>query len=120
MSNAPAHIVVAAREDDYHERYREPDKVTEEGEEMVWPVPYWFIDAGAAVMLLWLVALSEGLACGVFGMHDWEALRELLDMPDDVTPVAVLTLGKPGRETVPGSARRGWKPIEEVVRWERW
>jgi nitroreductase len=120
MSRAPAQIVVAVREDDYHDRYREADKLTDEGEEMVWPVPYWFIDAGAAVMLLWLAALDEGLACGVFGTHEWDALRELLGMPRDVTPVAVLTVGKPGEETVQGSAKRGWKPLADVVRWERW
>jgi nitroreductase len=120
MSTAPAHIVVAVREDDYHDRYREADKLTDEGEEMVWPVPYWFIDAGAAVMLLWLAALDEGLACGVFGTHAWDELRELLGIPSDVTPVAVLTVGKDGKDTVPGSAKRGWKPIDDVVRWERW
>ena len=120
MSRAPAHIVVAVREDDYHDRYREPDKVTDEGEEMVWPVPYWYLDAGAAVMLLWLAAIDEGLACGIFGMHDWDALRELLGIPSDVTPVAILTVGKQGTETVQGSAKRGWKPLDDVVRWERW
>jgi nitroreductase len=120
MSRAPAHIVVAVREEDYHERYREGDKVTDEGEEIEWPVPYWYVDAGAAVMLLWLAALDEGLACGMFGMHDWDELRTLLGMPGDVAPVAVLTVGKRGRETVQGSAKRGWKPIEDVVRWECW
>jgi FMN reductase [NAD(P)H] len=120
MSGAPAQIVVAVREDDYHDRYREPDKLTDEGEEMVWPVPYWYIDAGAAVMLLWLAALDEGLACGVFGTHAWDELRELLGIPSDVTPVAVLTIGKEGKDTVQGSAKRGWKPLEDVVRWERW
>ncbi|HEU0303760.1 MAG TPA: nitroreductase family protein [Gaiellaceae bacterium] len=120
MSRAPAHIVVAVREDDYHERYGEADKLTDEGEEMVWPVPYWYVDAGAAVMLLWLAALDEGLGCGIFGTHDWDGLRALLGMPDDVQPVAVLTIGRPGRETVQGSAKRGWKPIDDVVRWERW
>jgi len=120
MSRAPAHVIVAVREDDYHDRYREADKLTGEGAEIEWPVPYWYIDAGAAVMLLWLAALDEGLACGIFGMRDWDALRELLGIPGDVTPVAILTVGRPGAPTVPGSAKRGWKPIDDVVRWERW
>ena len=120
MSRAPAHVVVAVREDDYHERYGEADKLTDEGAEMAWPVPYWYVDAGAAVMLLWLAALDEGLACGIFGTHDSEGLRGLLGMPDDVMPVAVLTVGRPGRDAVQGSAKRGWKPIDDVVRWERW
>lgn len=120
ISRAPAHIVVCVREDDYHERYREGDKLTAEGVEMEWPVPYWYVDAGKAVMLLWLAALDEGLAAGVFGIHRWDELRSLLGIPADVTPVAILTVGKPAPETVRGSASRGWKPIEDVVRWEHW
>jgi nitroreductase len=119
ISRAPAHIVVCVREDDYHERYRELDKLTGEGVEMEWPVPYWYVDAGKAVMLLWLAALDEGLAAGVFGIHRWDELRDLLGIPADVTPVAILTVGKPAPETVQGSAKRGWKPLEDVVRWER-
>jgi nitroreductase len=120
ISKAPAHVVVCMREDDYHERYREPDKLTEEGREIDWPVPYWYVDAGAAVMLLWLAAIDEGLAAGVFGTHRWAELRALLGIPDDVAPVAILTIGKPARETVQGSAKRGWKELDEVVRWECW
>jgi len=36
---APALIVVGVREDDYHERYRKPDKVSD-GAEIEWPIPY--------------------------------------------------------------------------------
>ena len=120
ISSAPAHIVVGVREGDYHDRYREADKLMDDGTEIEWPVPYWFIDAGAAVMLLWLAALDEGLACGVFGTHAWDELRELLGMPSDVAPVAVLTIGREGKDTSQGSAKRGWKPLDDVVRWERW
>jgi nitroreductase len=120
ISRAPAHVVVAVREGDYHDRYRETDKLTDDGVEIEWPVPYWFIDAGAAVMLLWLAALDEGLVCGVFGTHAWDELRELLGIPHDVQPVAVLTIGRAGDDMVQGSAKRGWKPLDDVVRWERW
>jgi nitroreductase len=120
ISRAPAHVVVAVRESDYHDRYREADKLTDEGAEIEWPVPYWYVDAGAAVMLLWLAAIDEGLAAGIFGVHAWDQLRALLGMPADVTPVAVLTLGAPAPETVQGSAKRGWKPLDDVVHWERW
>lgn len=120
ISKAPAHIVVGVRESDYHDRYREADKLTGEGSEIEWPVPYWYVDAGAAVMLLMLAAVDEGLAAGVFGVHAWDDLRSLLGIPGDVTPIAVLTIGKRAPETAQGSAKRGWKPLEDVVRWERW
>ena len=120
ISRAPAHIVVGVREEDYHERYRQPDKLTDEGGEIEWPVPYWFVDAGAAMMLLMLAAVDEGLGSGVFGLLDWAPLWELLGIPDDVLPVAVVTVGKPAPERARGSAKRGWKPLDDVVRWERW
>jgi FMN reductase [NAD(P)H] len=122
ISGAPAHVVVCIREEDYRARYREPDKVHGEAEEFEWPVPYWWVDAGAALMLLMLAAIDEGYACGVYGMpgEGWEGLHGLLGIPADVAPVAVITIGKPGPETAQGSAKRGWKPIEEAIRWERW
>jgi FMN reductase [NAD(P)H] len=121
ISRAPAHIVVGAREEDYHERYRQPDKLRDDGTEIDWPVPYWHVDAGAAMMLLMLAAVDEGLAAGVFGVLDWQPIWALLGIPDDVLPVAVVTVGKPARESRDRSSRkRSWKPIEEVVHWERW
>jgi nitroreductase len=121
ISRAPAHIVIGTREEDYHDRYRQPDKLTDDGTEIHWPVPYWHVDAGAAMMLLMLAAVDEGLAAGVFGVLDWGPIWELLGIPDDVLPVAVVTVGKGAPEsTERGSRGRGWKPIDEVVRWERW
>jgi nitroreductase len=120
ISTAPVHIVLCTREEDYHERYREPDKVQEDGTEIDWPVPYWWVDAGASMMLLLLAAVDEGLGAGMFGLLDWRPLQQLLGLPDDVTPVAVVTVGQPAPGSRKGSSRRGWKPLEEVVRWERW
>jgi len=120
ISRAPAHIVVGVREADYHDRYQEADKLMDGGTEIEWPVPYWYVDAGAAVMLLWLAAIDEGLGVGIFGVHAWDGVRELLGLPADVMPVGILTLGKAAPETAQGSAKRGWKPLDEVVQWERW
>jgi FMN reductase [NAD(P)H] len=121
ISRAPAHIVIGTREDDYHDRYRQPDKLQEDGTEIHWPVPYWHVDAGAAMMLLMLAAVDDGLAAGVFGVLDWSPIWELLGIPDDVLPVAVVTVGKAAPETRERTSRkRGWKALDEVVHWERW
>ncbi len=121
ISRAPAHIVIGTREEDYHDRYRQPDKVADDGTEIHWPVPYWHVDAGAAMMLLMLAAVDEGLAAGVFGVLEWGPIWDLLGIPDDVLPVGVVTVGKAAPESRErGSRARGWKPIDEVVRWERW
>ena len=36
---APVLIAVGVREDDYHDRYRRPDKLND-GAEIEWPIPY--------------------------------------------------------------------------------
>jgi nitroreductase len=126
ISRAPVHVVVAMREDDYHDRYREPDKL-EDGEEIEWRVPWWWVDAGKAMMLLLLAAVDEGLGAGLFGLFPPEnndRLRELLGMPEDLEIVGVVTVGHPAPEPMEEkrkeTLRRRQRPLEEVVRWERW
>ena len=120
MSVAPAHIFVCTREQDYHDRYTEPDKLAlTGGVEIEWPAPFWYVDAGAAMMLILLAAIDEGLAAGVYGVTvpEMEAFKDLLGIPEDVHVVAGVTLGnqaRPEREpcfepllSAPPRARRG-------------
>ena len=124
-SAAPVHVVVLTREDDYHERYQRPDKLAiTGGVEVEWPAPYWYVDAGAAIMTLMLGAIDEGLASAIFGVIDVPAVLGALGIPDDVRFVAVVTMGY-AADTDPASTgasvfTQGRKPRTEVVRWERW
>ena len=123
ISSAPVHVVVATREESYHERYRQPDKLDESGEEVEWRVPWWWVDAGKSIMLLLLAAVDEELGAGLFGLvgDANDGLRELLGMPGDLEVVGVVTIGHQGPRPSAGSRRKfPWKPLEEVVRWERW
>jgi len=126
ISRAPVHVVVAMREDDYHDRYREPDKVGDSGEEVEWRVPWWWVDAGKAMMLLLLAAVDEGLGAGLFGLvgDRNDDVRELLGIPTDFEVVGVVTVGHPAPEPTEErrkeAMRRRRRPLEEVVRWERW
>ncbi len=126
ISRAPVHVVVAMREDDYHDRYREPDKL-EDGEEIEWRVPWWWVDAGKATMLLLLAAVDEGLGAGLFGLYPPENndhLRELLGMPGDFEIVGVVTIGHPAPERLEPRRRKVLRerrrPTAEVVHWERY
>ena len=125
ISQAPAHVVVLTREDDYHERYRQPDKLRD-GRELTWPAPYWYVDAGAAFMLLLLAALDEGLVTGTYGVlgERVQPLKDLLEIPQDVHFVCVVTIGHPAGADRASAAssrlRQARKPIGELVRWERW
>ena len=125
ISRAPVHVVVGMREESYHERYRKPDKLLEDGSEISWHVPWWWVDAGKAMMLLLLTAIDEGLGAGLFGLfpaeHN-ELLREELGMPEEITVVGIVTIGHAAADSGRGSSRSkfNWLPLEEVVRWEHW
>jgi nitroreductase len=126
ISGAAALVVVCAREEDYHDRYRQPDKLDESGAEIEWPVPYWYVDAGKAAMLVLLAAIDEGLGSGVFGVpaERMQQFRELIGLPDDVAVVEVITLGHAAEDTVSDErSSRGTRPrkaLDELVRWEHW
>jgi len=125
LKSAPVHVLVCTREDDYHERYRMPDKL-DDGAEIDWPVPFWFVDAGAALMLLLLAAIDEGLAAGVSGVprETASALAAAFGIPDDVTIVALVTMGAPAPDprwsAVTSRRTQPRRDTEQVVRWERW
>ena len=119
ISSAPVHVVVCVREDDYHERYNEPDKL-DDGAEIEWPVPYWWVDAGAALMLVLLATVDEGLAAGFVGFHALPSIKQTLGIPDDVTPIGVVTIGHPAPDRKSGSLKRGRKPATQTIYKDRW
>ncbi|HYZ78766.1 MAG TPA: nitroreductase family protein [Gaiellaceae bacterium] len=126
VGDAPVLIIVCVREDDYHDRYREPDKLAlTGGVEIEWPIPFWHFDAGATAMLLLLAAIDEGYASGLFGVfvEALPAFREELGLPADVAIACCVTIGRAADDEV--SARssrltRRRRPLDDVVRWERW
>src|SRR5579883_151846 len=90
VSEAPVLFIPCTSEAAYHRRYQEPDKLREDGTEIEWPVPYWYMDIGCAVMILLLGVVNEGLSAGFAGIMDNDAMRQLLHIPEDVTPVGVI------------------------------
>ncbi len=77
-----------------------------------------------AIQNLWLSARAEGVGMGWVSILSNETLRNVLDLPEHVVPVAYLCLGyvdefaqKPDLETA------GWLPrlgLKDVVYFERW
>ena len=123
ISEAPVLVIACTSEAAYHRRYQEPDKVNDDGSEIVWPVPYWHMDAGCAVMILLLAVVDEGLAAGFVGvptMQRIDALRELLSIPAEVTPVGVIPIGHRAPDVPSPSLKRGRKATSEYIHHEKW
>jgi nitroreductase len=120
ISGAPVVVIPCVSEAAYHRRYQEPDKIGDDGTEIVWPVPYWHMDIGCAVMILLLAVVDEGLAAGFAGAHDLDALRALLGIPAEVTPVGVIPIGHRAPDRPSPSLKRGRKAEAEYAHYERW
>jgi nitroreductase len=126
ISTAPLHIVISANERLYHERYTRPDKLAQTGGvEITWPVPYWFVDAGALMMLIQLAAIDEGLASAFIGHPDQKRIfDELVGLPSDVVPIGLALIGHPAEDPLRdrGTSRMSEmrRPLDDVVHRERW
>jgi nitroreductase len=120
ISECAAQFVPCVAAEIYHRRYQEADKIDEDGNEIEWPVPYWFVDVGATMQTIWLAAVNEGLGCGIVGTDDLDALRAALGIPDEFTPIGVMPVGRPLPDVRSPSLKRGWVPFDQFARWERW
>jgi 5,6-dimethylbenzimidazole synthase len=77
-----------------------------------------------AIQNLWLAARTEGVGLGWVSILSNDTLKEVLELPDHVVPIAYLCLGyvdefaqKPDLETA------GWLPrldLKDVVYFEKW
>ncbi|HEU0244066.1 MAG TPA: nitroreductase family protein [Candidatus Limnocylindrales bacterium] len=119
ISECAAQFIPCVSEDIYHRRYQEPDKIDEDGNEIEWPVPFWWVDIGATMQNIMLAAVNEGLGCGFVG-PDIEPLRAHLGIPAEFTPIGVMPVGRPLPDVRSPSLKRGWVPFEEFARWDRW
>lgn len=118
ISRAPVHIILCISEQAYHDRYNEADKLDDSGHEIEWPVPYWWIDVGAAMMAVLLAAVDEGLAAGFLGVQSLPELSALLGIPGHMSPIGVITVGHPATDRRSGSLDRGKRPDIETIHYE--
>jgi nitroreductase len=123
VSEAPVLVIPCVSEAAYHRRYREPDKLQDDGTEIAWPVPYWFMDIGCAVMVLLLAVVDEGLAAGFAGVPTAEGideLKRLLGIPAEVAPVGVIPIGHRAPDVPSPSLKRGRTPDADYIHREGW
>jgi nitroreductase len=121
--DAPVLMVLSANEALYHARYNEADKLAVTGGvEVTWPVPYWFVDAGALMALVLMAAIDEGLAGAFVGHPDQKRIcDEVLGLPEEVVPIGLALIGKPGEAPEIGSRLKSrQRPADDLVHWQRW
>ena len=77
-----------------------------------------YLDVDVAIVMdhLILAAADQGLGTCWIAAFNAKAAREILALPDDVEPLIFTPLGYPADS--PSEKQR--KPLEELVRYERW
>ena len=97
LSNSKAIFLILINEQAYHERYKELDKQNQTNSSN-WSVPYWYVDAGAAMMNCMLLVEETGLKSGFLGSHNMEIqkIKSLLGIPEDIEILGFVTAGVEG------------------------
>ncbi|MEX2323823.1 MAG: nitroreductase family protein [Acidimicrobiia bacterium] len=113
LSSAAAHLVLCVEPGRYRGRYAEPDK-----DPKALAIPWWWVDGGAALMAILLAAVDAGLGAGFLGGHRAGDVRRLLEIPDEVEILGVVTLGPIAADRRSASSRRPRR--DDAVRHQRW
>ena len=123
LLDAPVLVVPYVRPAAYVERYAEGDKAATglgRGAD-AWPVPYWWVDGGAAVENLLLAATAAGLGACFFGQFDHEAdVRTAFGVPEDRRALGTVALGHPAPDEPGRSATRPRPALDTIVHRGRW
>ncbi len=118
LLRAPALVLVATEPDRYLHRYAEDDKAaTGRGDSTDrWPVPYWWVDAGAVIQNLLLLVVEAGLGACLFGPFDHEpALRDRFGLEPELRLAATVAIGRPLPDSPGRSAARPRPALDQVI-----
>jgi nitroreductase len=122
LFDAPVVVVPVVEPDAYARRYALEDKAATGLDDLdAWPVPYWWIDGGAAVQNLLIAAHGEGLGASFFGLFVNE--REILDsfgVPATHRALGGITVGHAREEARVRSTPLPRRTLEEVTHREAW
>ncbi len=125
LLRAPVLLIPTVDPSDYVDRYAEPDKARAGlGESPdAWDVPYWWVDGGAAVENILLVAAAIGEGACFFGQFANEAaVSAYFTIPMGRRSLGTIAVGQPDPENDrrSRSARRPARTVAERTHWGRW
>jgi nitroreductase len=79
--------------------------------------PLAVADTSRAIQSMVLTAWAEGVGSNWVGFHGLEAIKPLLNIPDDLDVLAILPFGYPAQAV--GQGKKNRKPLAEVAHRER-
>ena len=94
ISKSISLFLIIINVDAYHKRYNEIDKITSK-KSTDWETPYWYVDAGAAMMNCMLLIEEAGLRSGFLGSHNMsnDKIKKHLSIPDEYLLLGFITAG---------------------------
>ncbi len=125
VTTAPLVIIPFSVKQQYLDRYAREDKGWTDKSESHWPVPFWHIDTGMAVLLILQTAVDEGLGAVYYGLGPSATTRLHTDygVPTTHEAIGAIAIGHPA-ESAPSpdaSPRRiPRRDQSETVRYGRW
>ena len=98
ISNSLSIYLILINEKAYHDRYSEKDK-NNSTQSSEWIVPYWYVDAGAAMMNCMLLIEEIGLKSGFLGSHNMKSveIKSLMKIPESYQLLGFVTAGIEGK-----------------------
>ncbi len=94
LSKSISLFLIIINEEAYHQRYIENDKINSVNSKE-WTTPYWYVDAGAAMMNCMLLIEETGLKSGFLGSHniDLDKIKNHLSIPSEYLLLGFVTAG---------------------------
>ena len=94
ISKSKALYFILVNEEAYHQRYEMKDK-TNAINSKNWDVPYWYLDAGAAMMNCMLLIEESDFSSGFMGLHNInrDLIHELFKIPSNYMIAGMITAG---------------------------
>ena len=94
ISKSLSIYILLVNEKAYHERYAQMDKDSSTNSSS-WDTPYWYVDAGAAMMNCMLLIEEIGLKSGFLGSHNMKIdnIKSLISIPENYKILGFITAG---------------------------
>ncbi len=94
ISKSLSIYILLVNETAYHERYAQMDKESSTNSSS-WDTPYWYVDAGAAMMNCMLLIEEIGLKSGFIGSHNMKIndIKSLISIPENYKILGFITAG---------------------------